>query len=278
MKTFLTLLTLFFSISFSSISQILIDTNKIWTESDNFSGPRIYFFEGDKAINSLNYKKLYVTYDSTLVIRNYNCALREDTNSHIYVNENSVERLLYDFSLNLGDTFYQGWMNIPMIVDSVDTVTLLNGESRRRMFFSYYHEYWIDGIGSTFGLLNVDFYDLHFDIDVALNCFIENDTIKYHGLSNISCYQTTTNIKNIATDNSFNLLPNPFENCSFLEIKRSLTKGHLQIYNCNGTLVRSDGNLYGNKIKIERGKLNEGLYFFSLTDKNNIIHGKFIVQ
>lgn len=59
------------------------------------------------------------------------------------------EMLLYDFNLNVGDTFYT-WMNEVMVVDSVSFNTALNGSNRKFIHFkNTRNDVWVDGIGDV---------------------------------------------------------------------------------------------------------------------------------
>lgn len=93
--------------------------------------------------------------------------IREDTVSQkvwFRTCESDTDGLLYDFSLELGDTVlvdnhYWYYGTAPMICDSIDFVSI-SGEQKKRIFlyrldYPYYPaETWIEGIGSTIGLLH----------------------------------------------------------------------------------------------------------------------------
>lgn len=68
------------------------------------------------------------------------------------------DNLLYDFNLNVGDTV--AWKTgFAKVVNTIDSITLENGEVRKRIVFyresqwEYNTDIWIEGIGSTKGLL-----------------------------------------------------------------------------------------------------------------------------
>ncbi len=266
-------------VSINSSAQSLIDTNKIWTVPDNFGTCSIFFFDGDTLFNNITYKKLYTASDSTLLGRYYNAALREDTNKRIFVYNIPNEYLLYDFSLKAGDSVLVSWPSSLMYVYSVDTLVLLNGETRRRLLMvNSFQEYWIEGIGSSNGLMNVDFYNHASDIYVELNCFFENDTLKYHGLPNLYCYSGLAGINKISSYNTYTIHPNPFTEYTFLEFGSPLKDGKLKIFDCKGNLVETVSNVSGKNLKIDRGELKSGLYFFSITDKSGIIRGKLLIM
>ena len=90
--------------------------------------------------------------------------LREDTiNQQVYYyTPDDGECLLYDFKLNEGDnvTINNPYMNVwdyTMVCDSIDFITV-NGGMKKRLFMKgvardYYSDVWIQGVGSTRGLL-----------------------------------------------------------------------------------------------------------------------------
>ncbi|MCF8232239.1 MAG: T9SS type A sorting domain-containing protein [Bacteroidales bacterium] len=90
--------------------------------------------------------------------------LREDTmNQQVYYyTPDDGECLLYDFKLNEGDTVtinnpYMNVWDYTMVCDSIDFITV-NGGMKKRLFMKgvareYYSDVWIQGVGSTHGLL-----------------------------------------------------------------------------------------------------------------------------
>lgn len=89
--------------------------------------------------------------------------LREDTiNQQVYYyTPNDGECLLYDFKLNEGETVtinnpYMNVWDYTMVCDSIDFITV-NGGMKKRLFMKSvardYSDVWIQGIGSTRGLL-----------------------------------------------------------------------------------------------------------------------------
>jgi hypothetical protein len=88
--------------------------------------------------------------------------LREDTvNRKVYIYCQGCfpvkDQLFYDFSLSVGDTlksFVQTLYGEPLVLTSLDTVTLANGESRRRFGFANSPDNmnYIEGIGGPQGI------------------------------------------------------------------------------------------------------------------------------
>ena len=109
--------------------------NSSWYESENdgFGQPINYYYYNqstDTTINNMTYAKILVTSGTPFFAR-------EDTLAKkVYVRDyNGVaDALLYDFSLNVGDTFrgQQGYAaNYTLTVKSIDTVTTQQGSRRR---------------------------------------------------------------------------------------------------------------------------------------------------
>lgn len=81
--------------------------------------------------------------------------LREDTTTRrVYRATATSEELLFDFSLMVGDTLHTGVFG-PRVIDSVQTVLLLNGQPRRISYLDWFGggsgDYLLESIGSNFG-------------------------------------------------------------------------------------------------------------------------------
>ncbi len=132
------------------------------------------------------------------------------------------EELLYDFNLNVGDTF-----NSPfMLVDSVDTVDW--GRVRKRMFLrcsdcaSYFDEIWVEGIGN----INPYFFwpftrELIADGPTyEVRCYSENGATVYPSAGFQDCYVDTffyLSDKNIFEE-EVNIYPNPVSDFLFIDL------------------------------------------------------------
>mgnify|MGYP000619169679 CR=1 FL=1 len=70
----------------------------------------------------------------------------------IYYRTCQFERLLYDFDLIVGDTFYATYPSLTFYVDSITQVTLLNGDSRKSIWLHNTNSpndvrQWVAGLG-----------------------------------------------------------------------------------------------------------------------------------
>ncbi len=268
------LLFFVFAFNFQNLfSQSFLTENKIWTVPDGWGQIEYFFLNGDTTIGGINYKYLFSSTDSALSVSQPRGTMNEDSSGKVFHNGN----LLYDFNLNIGDTFYAPWGFCPaMVVLNIDTILLLNGESRRRMDMGA--EFWIEGIGSTNGLLNVDYQCQFLDYWVTLNCFIENDTVKYQGLTNLPCYDRLLGIEKLKNNKRFSVFPNPLSGNAVIEFYSPVNDGLLIFYDSVGREIRKMENISGFKIFINRDGLPAGIYYFVLYENEYNTRGKIIVQ
>jgi hypothetical protein len=147
------------------------DSNAIWNTvgknvftSDEFR-TRYGLFE-DTIINSTLYHKVYDLFDTNLIHENssYFAAMRLEDKKVIIQIQNFPETILYDFSLTVGDTIWYeiGGFVYPSgcylwpqshwkTVTSIDTITIENGDQRKRWHLEsgFMSDTWIEGIGSV---------------------------------------------------------------------------------------------------------------------------------
>lgn len=77
------------------------------------------------------------------------------------------------------------------------------------------------------------------------------------------------------------VLPNPFSTSAYIHLDNgNFTSGmQVKIYDVVGNEVSSLKELSGNDVRIERGTLNAGLYFYSIVENNTVLEkGKMIIQ
>ena len=118
----------------------------------------IYKIEGDTLLGGVEYKKLYTTRDEQLTNWQFCRALREEDRK-VYMYEGGNERMLYDFSMQVGDTICvyddgNGYQRC-MVVSEIGE-TLVGDEPRQQIVLEYPFsetETWIEGIGSLYGIL-----------------------------------------------------------------------------------------------------------------------------
>lgn len=116
-----------------------------WTNPGDFNASIKY--KGDTVIASITYSYFTYEYSSDYYTR-YDSGKVYDVCRNLDGSLCGFETLKYDFTLGLNDTFPSIDLSNP-IVDSVSTITLLNGQTRKYMELSNgFKTYrWIDGIG-----------------------------------------------------------------------------------------------------------------------------------
>lgn len=139
--------------------------------------------KGDTTINEVTYKKLYQG-------NTYTGALREDGEKVYYRENNCNEVCLYDFGLNVGDSFIDSRSSGSWTVVSKENKEYL-GQERTTFVLSYNNEYsieWIRGIGSPSSPdCNII---LPGNYDNLVTCTVNNDTI----YKDLAMYNIITNI------------------------------------------------------------------------------------
>jgi hypothetical protein len=173
--------------------------NSYWNEIKEYQGicdppdfcRYTYFFQGDTVIDAESYHKLYSN-DSLSV--SYVGGMREiDQKVYFYYKECSNPVLLYDFGLNAGDTiplacelcYFDGPLS--MMVTSVDSVFIEGTGYRKRINFDY-SQSWIEGIGSTAGLLYPYYSCFTCTCFLELVCFEQDGLTLYRNEDFMSCF------------------------------------------------------------------------------------------
>jgi hypothetical protein len=233
--------------SLIAFSQNFISENKQWNVRLSFfmsPSMEIYVIDGDSIYNSMVYKKMWMSYDSTLSGLMYQGLVREENNVVYYVPPNGTEGILYDFNLEVGESVFLTNMfctdlEIEANVIGIDTVVHFGTERKRWELESEgWTEYWLEGIGSLSGVLH-SFYPLCIICPVwELLCFHENDDLLYIMPGQTNCYQTSVGIDEQMTNAEIKIIPNPVNQGQAFEIETGQDVSRITIYNSSGVLVK----------------------------------------
>lgn len=188
-------LTTLLAIGQTSVYHPFPDNNAVWNfhfQANCFSmgdGNDYYSinFSGDTLINSQTYHKLttpfvetYSTGSCSGTLTGYKGAIRQDiTAKKVFIvpPTETTEELLYDFNMQVGDTVkgYIATIYPPAdTVISIDSVLVGSTYRKRWNINNCYNIYIIEGVGSTYGLLEIS-PDCMFDhADYSLTCFQQN--------------------------------------------------------------------------------------------------------
>ena len=182
-----------------------------------------YYTDGDTLINAQTYvkiKKVEVpNINDVSLFPAYTGAIRQDTlNKKIYVvlTDSTTEHILYDFSLQVGDTISSVLHTLTAGCLGFNTETIylidtiqVNGNDHR--VFHYQGSCvgtdgsYIEGIGSEFGLLFPNLKDIQ---ESHLNCLKINNQ-SYYPYANVTCTLPTISVNDLDQLLDISIFPNP---------------------------------------------------------------------
>jgi hypothetical protein len=200
--------------------------------------------------------------------------LREDSLNRVFRKIGTdPEKLLFDFSFEIGDMFETSPDCIAMAIE-IDSVLIKNGEKRKRIRFeeinnSLFSEdfYWISGVGSNRGLSN--FLKFCFpDSDEYLACFSSKGEALYPATST-DCDIFASNVTDPQSEvQSF---PNPTQDVFIMKTDMGAFRQY-EVFDVLGRRAQT-GPLYGNIAEIPLGGLQTGQYYVvaSMEDGSKLI-------
>jgi hypothetical protein len=304
MKKLLLIIILLFSLSSkgqTSVYHPFPDSNGIWNMdfylwagcwpvSDLYQSYS-YVLSGDTIINAVTYHKLNIPFVQTTCsgfhTAGYQGCIRQDTSIKkvFFISPNeTTEELLYDFNLQVGDTVHgviQSWTGQLDTVVSIDSVLIGSDYRKRWLINPPYNVYIIEGIGSTYGVIEPSPGYVTDLPGIAITCFKQDGQTLFPDAST-SC-NVILSVENIPGDNfSVSFSPNPFHASATLSIHgNSVIKGaELNFFNSVGETIFTQ-NITGQSWVIERKNLPSGIYFYRLLNESKteiIATGKFVIE
>ncbi len=208
-----------------------------------------------------------------------NVYLREDVQNKRIYQKNPIaglpDSLIYDFNLNVGDSF----PGVPSIIlTSIDSA-LTNVGYRKRFIFTYGGDsiIWIEGVGNITNPLGAISWYYYPGFHVI--CSYQHDTLVYDegSLYSINCSSLTTSINQFINNNvsSLSVYPNPTRN-SFSVLFNLQQSEKVEILlidafgNINKTIISNNQFKSGqNELKLT-DQLKPGIYFIKLISKSGI--------
>ena len=254
-------------------------------------------------LDTVSYSKVYSLYDSTLSNPNstYFAAIRTTEDKKVYaLLPGFDEALLYDFTLEVGDTIwypiggslcYNGVVftneDHYKVVTSIDSILLENGETRKRWHLMDYpngimNDVWVDGIGSIdwYGLFNPYITDITLCGDsYSFACMKEGDVVVY--LNNPHCEEcfcqlmTSVEENDLTRTDPIHIYPNPAND--HLVVESSIKIDQLRIIDITGNVLK-DMQVDNAMIRIPVTGLKNGVYIIDLRSGSNYYKKKFIIH
>ena len=270
----------------------LLDHESQWHVTSCFSNciNDVYYTDGDTVHNDLNYKILngfhYIS--KTFWLRE-NFSEKRIYLSY-YDGKSRKESLLYDFSLNIGDSILITNPISPFPsngglfqIDSIISKELLNGKQHKFFYLSpspsnssTEKPIWIEGIGSL-SLINSPGGSPNVNNAGKLSCYFNNSVISYSQLDSISDCSFENFLKTEEINlNEIKIYPTFFNDNVSIESTSILSK--VVVYNINGNLMNSTilDNLPLQNIDLSF--LKSGVYFMLLYQDNLQIIAKRIIK
>ncbi|MFN5983157.1 MAG: T9SS type A sorting domain-containing protein [Fluviicola sp.] len=229
-----------------------LDFDEIMVPEEKVLGK--YRIEGNKVFyKHLNITPLYETYSFS--------------ETSISNNLDSTEIVLYDFGLEVNDTFRIVYSNSLLRVTSKDSI-LIEGTYYDRFFFEHdssdieywlpYNYHWIAGIGSSMGFFP---YYNNFEQRIEFNCFHDDyDIFDYFPIGN-NCY--FGQLSELSQSN-FSIYPQPFTNAFTISSRSELTSPlSYQLVDVFGR-IHLQGKLENQTQTIDAKDLPAGMYFLKI--------------
>jgi len=242
-------------------------------------------FEGDTIINRLKYRCAWESTDKEFNHKTLEGFVREDTLVGFYFrNLDGDEGLIYKYNLKLGESFkithpFVRYSTINDSVIGVDSV-LVDGKFKKRYtlqqpIHSFLHETWIEGIGSSFGILQSGLGNITTGAIYYFLCCYDNTVLIYKNPDCSVCYYP---IIKTAIDpvqypkkgiNVYSGLSSDIINI------KSTIDNSVRIYNSCGIYVETFNVLANQEYSLNISSYPKGIYFVS-TSKNLSGSKKFI--
>ena len=266
--------------------------NAVWEEA--FIGivgsplPTYIVTCGDTLLNNELHAKLYeLTLDSlgNEVNRVYRGATKTGADVVDFVPPGAQSGfVLYDFSLESGQSielesvFFGGNSTFTVVSNSLMTDNA--GISRRvinlEIASGFGTEVWIEGIGSSKGVLNRGLGDVA-DFDPFMNCFKYEDILLWsNAVTMPTCEFSFTEICSTTFIEDFSFFekikmqisPNPMTTEAMIQIEGLdwLDQPEIRVYNLQGQLIQKIVELNEEKLLFLRKDLKAGMYVFELFD------------
>lgn len=278
-----------FSLIFFSFSQLAAQTYvpfptaqdsvawKMVSGSWNSHQESYEYFSEDTIINAYTYSKIYKGNSLFVDDSNSLISLIREENKRIYTRGlfNNTEYLLYDFSLQLGDTLFLNISNSDtLILFSIDSIELDNNTFRKQFQFFGFNEFssdtffHVEGLGnleygytSPLGREMIDFY-------IETSCIFSSNEVFYKkfNVETEDCYklENSTSIEEI-DNNEFLIFPNPTQN--ILHFEKELRNTKVMIFSLSGQKMFEAKDFSVERLDVSF--LEKGVYYLKLEGEIN---------
>ena len=277
--------------SMSVFAQSLVLPDRIWSNTYYVIAPGSRYntnwikFEGDTTIADTLYMRIYSS-DSEFQDNWYPYgAIREDKSNKVFLHRDDTKCLLYDFNLEKGDSILTHFGHYVYAADVYNVYLESFEDSLKRIDFSFVKEggiieaYWIEGVGSSHGILeganNVGLVGGGW----AMVCFLESGNLMFKNDRFDECYpsgyvMSAENINTISPSIKLSIGSNriTFSLEEFPNMNSSLS-----IFDISGRLIWEEGISGTNQISVPRSLFDSGIFIYSFLASDRQICGKFVL-
>ena len=282
--------------------------NAVWREEHLDNGSQLniiqdkyqYVQTNDTLISGLTYHKIFYSgmrilynnlgtpVDTIFNYAQYKGAIREHNQKvYFFVAGQPAEKLLYDFTLQVGDTVsglqYGYAYGYTTKVDSIRPFVTNDGVTRKKYFLSIEGSFdettfWIEGMGSGMGLLPR--YELSSADVVKLLCFKANNSPIWYDTDASQCnLVVVANEKPLIEIGKVNIVPNPLVQDARLSLGENVAEFQLEIMDMMGNVVKKEWVNNQADFQLKRNDFAVGMYVIKLqTADNRVFVGKMLVQ
>lgn len=242
------------------------------------------FVSNDTVIGTETYHKLFIPYlksDSTgctsasVTQGIYKGCIREDLSAKkvYYVKPFlSSEKLLYDFNLQVGDTIH-GELEVPGLakdtvisIDSVEAWGSGGGWVKRWFINSCYNIYIVEGVGSTYGVIEASPGCAPDNMERDVMCMVcQTSTTSYYYPAITDCGMITS-VNTIAKESDVEIFPNPSNGSFQIDFNNNLFQ-RIIISNLLGDVLLKENINTSSNFLVKN--LENGVYILTLLDKDN---------
>jgi len=274
------------------------DSNATWASTyDDITPGWIYdkfYLDGDTIMEGRNYSKVYnfINWNQ----RNFVGGIRQDTSSKrvyaklnnwmypiyppsIILFQDTGDVLLYDFSLEIGDSVLIPSTFTYLKVNSIDSI-LISGNFRKYLvlnaeFHPWINSYWIEGIGSLNGLFWPRF-DQEFSI-CNLECMTQ-DGIQLYTMDGVTyCPYYPNLIRKNDLMLEIKLHPNPMENYLNINLSDfSIKNAKYVIFDFTGKVIIPQTPFLNAQTRLDLSYLLNGIYIIQIEIENQFYNYKCI--
>jgi hypothetical protein len=239
-----------------------------------------YYFDGDSIFNEKTYKKVFSYRDELHLDRFFAGLIREENKKtyfvpyHIGLETLLKESILYDFSLEQGETFeyVMGFGDYSetetLYVLQSDYVLINNKQKKRLIIVLEYSKEWvidtvIENVGSLHGLLYPLCYMCTGGFHELL-CYYENNELIYKNSKYSECYYDGifNSVQEIA-NNGYTIFPNPVDDLLNISYSNNAIS-RIEIFDISGRKVYNQ--TYKDIISVN--SFSKGLYLLKVYDTN----------